>query len=456
MSYALSDSERAALSQIQAYSDAPMMRRAQIILLSAAGLRTADIADAVELSVSQVRHWRREWRVRRMGIFPDDAQGTLAAEETTGIFEEAVEAVQAAVQAGAGEVERSEGEVAPEAAGSESEPAIQPGVESPRLPLELRETVGMSPDDAMVEAGRKVLLFHFERMLLNEPGSRAGDDIEAVHDMRVATRRMRSACRLFDPFFKSSAIKPFVRELRRIARTLGEVRDLDVSIDKAQTFMADNPDYDLEPLLINWRKRRNKARRNLIDELDSKRCARFVEAFHAFLVKPGKGAKALPAPDSAVPYRVRHIAPRLIYEYYEQLRAYGPVLDGAIDEAALQTLHALRIDFKRFRYALEFFEEVLGPEARHVIEETKVMQDHLGDLNDTRVAGESLRAFVDRHNQKYSGVPIFLRPNITGVIQYAIAKENEQQQLLDTFGAAWTAFNRDAVRRDLALAVSIL
>ena len=80
-----------------------------------------------------------------------------------------------------------------------------PGVETPRLPLELRDTVGVLPDDAMAEAARKVLLFHFERMLLHEPGSRLGETIEAVHDMRVATRRMRSAFRLFKPFFKNNA-----------------------------------------------------------------------------------------------------------------------------------------------------------------------------------------------------------------------------------------------------------
>jgi CHAD domain-containing protein len=234
------------------------------------------------------------------------------------------------------------------------------------------------------------------------------------------------------------------------------VRDLDVTINKAGQFMAANPEYDLEPIVKGWRKQRQKACRALIDELDNKRFAKFVTAFHAFLTNPGKGAKKLPASGEAVPYRVRHIAPRLIYEYYEQLRAYNPVLGDAVDEPALHTLHALRIDFKRFRYALEFFEDVLGPEARHVIEETKIMQDHLGDLNDTHVAGESLRAFVDKHNTTYSGVPIFMRPDISGVIQYALAQKTEQQRLLDTFPAAWANFNRDAMRRDLALAVSVL
>jgi CHAD domain-containing protein len=142
----------------------------------------------------------------------------------------------------------------------------------------------------------------------------------------------------------------------------------------------------------------------------------------------------------------------VICEHYEQVRAYDTVLDGA----SLLTLHALRIAFKRLRYTVESFEEVLGPEAKLVIKEIRGMQDHLGDLNDTRVVGDALRQFVDQHNAEYSGVPVFLRPDISGVAKYARARETEQQRLLATFPAAWANFNRDDVRRALALAVAAL
>ena len=52
----------------------------------------------------------------------------------------------------------------------------------------------------MDEAARKTLLFHFERMLKHEPGTREGEDAEELHDMRVATRRMRAALRVFDGY----------------------------------------------------------------------------------------------------------------------------------------------------------------------------------------------------------------------------------------------------------------
>jgi CHAD domain-containing protein len=418
--YALADHERAVLISFRDDGAPAESRRAQIILLSAEGITAANIAATVALSASQVHHWRREWKKRRLRIFPvpvDDEELSAGAETA-----EPVEA------------------------------APRPGVDAPRLPLELRATVGMLPDDPMAEAARKALLFNFERMLLNEPGSRLGEDIESVHDMRVATRRMRSALRLFKPFFKTAMIKPYLHGLRDIADVLGEVRDLDVFMEKAQLFLQAHPETNLDPLVTTWGKRLNKARRALIRHLDSKSFARFVDRFHAFLITPGEGARSLPGPESATAYQVRYIAPRLIYEHYERVRAYDPVLDGA----PLAMLHALRIDCKRLRYTLEFFAEALGPEIKNVIKEMKIMQDHLGDLNDTRVAGEVLRGFVDTHNQEYSGVPLFLRPDITGVLLYAADRDAEQKRLLDTFPAAWANFNRDDVRRDLALAVSVL
>jgi CHAD domain-containing protein/transposase-like protein len=419
--FALTDPERAVLISFRDSDQKAEARRAEIILLSADGATVTAIKKAVKLSESQIYRWRREWKQQRLAIFPDQ---TAAAPVETVEVVEVTETV---------------------------EPA-PPGVESPRLPLELNEKMGVLPDDSMAEAARKVLCFSFERMLLNEPGSRLGENIEAVHDMRVATRRMRSAIRLFRPFFKANTIKPFEHALRDVARLLGEVRDLDVFMDKAQHFAQENPELSLDPLVIIWQKRLNKARRALIRHLNSKAFARFVDQFHAFVTTPGAGARALPGPEEAVAYQVRYIAPRVIYEHYEGVRAYQAVLDGA----PLTTLHALRIDFKRFRYTLEFFEEVLGPEIKTVIKETKVMQDHLGDLNDTHVASGVLVDFIDEQNANYSGVPVFMRPDISGVQQYALATDAEQQRLLDTFPAAWASFNRDEVRRALALAIAVL
>ena len=60
------------------------------------------------------------------------------------------------------------------------------------------------------------------------------------------------------------------------------------------------------------------------------------------------------------------------------MRAYGPVIPWA----DLPTLHALRVDAKRLRYAIEFLAPVLGPRHELLVERLVALQDHLGALND--------------------------------------------------------------------------
>lgn len=383
-------------------------RRAAILLLSGEGKPAAEVAAAVGSSPSWVYQVRRAWNERGMEMF-ESPEGPAWVTD-------------------------------------------RGGVAGPRLPLTLAATVGILPDDPMCEAGRKALLFHFERMLLHEPGSRTGEDLESVHDMRVATRRMRSALRLSKPFFARGALGPYSHRLREIARVLGTVRDLDVLIDKAARFNQKQPELDLSPIVGEWDKARLKARRKLIRALDSRKFARFVRRFHKFLTTPGAGAPREPGAGEPAAYQVRQVVPRIIYAHYEQVRAYETALPGA----SLPTLHALRIEFKRLRYALEFFREVLGSEATNVIELVKTLQDHLGDLHDAVVAGDLLRAYIDAYNAEYSGVPGFMRPDISGVLAYAEFQYAERARLVAKFQTAWTAFMDEAIRRDLALCVAAL
>ncbi len=92
-------------------------------------------------------------------------------------------------------------------------------------------------DDPLAEAGRKVLRLHLLRMLDAENGSRDGD-VESVHKMRVATRRMRAAWRVFNGAYKTRLQDRYVGELRQVAQTLGAVRDMDVQLERLREYAA--------------------------------------------------------------------------------------------------------------------------------------------------------------------------------------------------------------------------
>jgi len=313
---------------------------------------------------------------------------------------------------------------------------------------------GLLSDDPMSEAGRKILWFHFLRMIKHEPGTRAGEDIEDLHDMRVATRRMRAAVRVFGDFFEPKAIAPFSKGIRRVTRALGPVRDLDVFEEKAGHYLETLPEVvtsGLDPLLETWHNERKAAREKMITFLDSDRYRTFKREFGEFLQIEGAGARPIPC-DRPVPYQVRHVAPRLIYTRYETVRAY----ETALHDAQIETLHALRIDCKYLRYTLEFLREVLGPEVESVIKEIKAMQDHLGDLNDADVAIRLLNEFLRDWDATEVNVPLSQRRSVEGVVTYLAARHAEKHRLLTTFPETWARLNRVEVRRWLALAVAAL
>lgn len=261
----------------------------------------------------------------------------------------------------------------------------------------------IASDDPMAEAGRKVLLVDFIEMLQHENGSRTGDDIEDVHQMRVATRRMRSALRLLEPYFKQKTMRPIADNLRVLARRLGMVRDLDVlieDIEKVQGKVGEDGQAALQTIIDHFDVKRQKARAKLVKHLDSNTYTRFVDDFAAFLTKEGAGAIEV-AENSVTPYQVRHAVPTLLQDYLGLVRAYDnvmPIVNKTDDTPAelpeMATLHQLRIEFKRLRYAMHFFRDVLGTSGKAFIDEIKTMQDLLGRLNDTYVAEDHLSDFV--------------------------------------------------------------
>jgi CHAD domain-containing protein len=310
-------------------------------------------------------------------------------------------------------------------------------------PESLLKRPGVEPDDPMSEAGRKVLRFHFQRMVHHEPGTRMGEDIEALHDMRVATRRMRAAFRVFGDQYEAKATAPYLKGLKQTGRALGPVRDLDVFRAKIQTYLHGLPEAQqggMDSLLQVLEERREAARDRMIAHLDSEKYRQLADGFGTFLETPGMGSLPIRLHDSKPrPYRVRHIAPTSIYQRLADVRAYDEWVQDV--DPPLTRLHALRIACKRLRYTLEFFREVLGPETKSVIKEVVVMQDHLGALQDTVVASSILSEYL-RWGTWGQDIPQALPGTEKevaepGVSAYLAAQKAETQHLIETFPGRW-------------------
>lgn len=306
--------------------------------------------------------------------------------------------------------------------------------------LILPATPGIKADDTMAEAARKTFLFHFRQLLVHEPGTRRGEDIEALHDMRVATRRMRVAVRVFAKYLDSEATRSFKAELKRAGGVLGAARDLDVFWEKAARYQGTFPEGerpDLSPLRAAWEAARRRAQEQMLSYLDGSSYQHFKEAFGAYLQTPWPDVSpSLNGKGEPIPHRVRHVAPALITRCLADLRAYDEWFQ--VPDVPLQRYHRLRITSKRLRYTLEYFREVLGPGAQALINEIKQLQDHLGDLQDAVVAGNILRDFLTwgtwGHTENETTSCSIVAP---GVAAYLTARQTELQRQIETFPELW-------------------
>ncbi len=220
----------------------------------------------------------------------------------------------------------------------------------------------------------------------NEAGVRVGD-ADAVHDMRVATRRLRSHLRTFRKLFDRSRTEPLRDELQWLGGVLGAVRDGDVMSERLGEAVAAEPaELVVGPVAEQIRHRlsvrTSEARKELIAALDSPRYTMLLDALDRLT------AAAPPKPPKAG--RLRRLARRAVRRADRRLDA---AMDTAVetegDERNVR-LHDARKAYKRARYAVE---AVGGKPGRRLAKRFSVLQDVLGAHQDAIVTGELLRDY---------------------------------------------------------------
>jgi CHAD domain-containing protein len=99
-----------------------------------------------------------------------------------------------------------------------------------------REIPGLSAENSYAEAAAKVVEIRSAELAEHAQGVLDTGDIERVHDMRVATRRLRAALEIFEPCFASKRHATALDEVKALADALGERRDRDVAIASLEQF----------------------------------------------------------------------------------------------------------------------------------------------------------------------------------------------------------------------------
>jgi len=245
------------------------------------------------------------------------------------------------------------------------------------------------PDDKSRVRNDEDALRHYVRaqyreILRTDPVIRVSDDAEAVHDMRVAVRRLRSVLRTARPMLEQANVRRLRDELEWIGERLGQVRDLDVLAAGLQrNSQSLGPDSGhAEALLKPLQQEHDQARRMLVDALESERYLVLLDSIEATAVTP--------------PFTTHRSIERLAAKEFRRLRKRSRRIQDLDDTG----LHKARIAAKRARYAAELASPLRGKPARRFAETAKKFQDLLGEHQDAVVAGERLRHLATLTDRK--------------------------------------------------------
>ena len=261
----------------------------------------------------------------------------------------------------------------------------EPGDYSSKLNVRLKR------DQTAVDATRTILRDLLTTLERNIPGTRADLDSEFLHDLRVATRRTRSALSQIKQVIPEGLLADFKQRFAWLGQVTGPVRDLDVFLLELPRYRASLPVSmagDLDGLEDHLRAAHAKEQALLKRKLDSAEMNKLVADWHKVLdadVVPGKSAALADRP-------VEEVASQRIWRMYKRVLKAGRAVtvDGPAEE-----MHELRKDCKKLRYLIEFFRSLYpGKELKDLIRALKVLLDNLGEFQDLEVQADKLRSFA--------------------------------------------------------------
>jgi len=258
---------------------------------------------------------------------------------------------------------------------------------------------------------RKLALRHLNRFISLEPKVLKGDDPDAIHDMRVASRRLQQILDLIFPIPLPREARRLRRKIRRCRQALGDARNCDVLLALAQRRLARRRGSDREAWTAvekYLQECRTESFARSIRKLSKLNLAVFYMRTKALLdrlvPKADHGHTAQPSahPEGVVlepfPVRMAQALRGSWNDFQKQVAA-------SHSEPSAASIHAARIAAKRLRYLLELVSQFGVPGSSQALAWLRKIQQHLGDWHDMEVLEEMIIEMMAR--------PQFLRDHLT-------------------------------------------
>jgi CHAD domain-containing protein len=229
------------------------------------------------------------------------------------------------------------------------------------------------------------------------------DDVDTIHDLRVASRRLRATISLFAPFISGKGFRLIGRSIRKVTRTLGVVRTIDEAIIYFGPFSESLP--TLTSVLASVRRREFGTVVDTLKQFPQHDIEKKLRSVVSQLT--GMHDETARDGDESVSVHLSAVTTRRCQAIQELLPR-----TSALENVELR--HALRIAIKKWRYSLETLGQVSGNDYADTLAALKEYQSALGNLNDVAEFGllcdtlalpldeiEEVRAILGRDGRKY-------------------------------------------------------
>jgi len=247
------------------------------------------------------------------------------------------------------------------------------------------EIIGLDCDASTSVAIRLVLSARLNEMCALRAAALDWSDPEGVHDMRVASRRLRSALKDFSPYLRESKLRGPANELKRIARALGDVRDHDVAIMELEKKASDAPTdvaAGIGQLISELYTTRKRARAALAKVIGKRNLAQFQSDFESSLegaLKVSRRSESGKGSPDKVGSSFREAGRDIIKANLQKVRDLSASLYAPFKP---KPLHRMRIGVKRLRYATKLLAPCWTDALDPFDKEIAKLQTSLGALHD--------------------------------------------------------------------------
>jgi len=293
----------------------------------------------------------------------------------------------------------------------------------------------------------RTALQYLHALMAEMDGVRQAEGPECVHRLRVASRRLRSVLPLLAPSLSRPTCARWRKQLRRVTRVLGAVRDTDVQMACVQQFLHDSASTaeraGVERLLLRLEQRRQALQGPVVKALERFTTRQFAEEMEERLTQVASQSESY-----GVDVPGRRVYRQTRKGILKRLNAFAVYAPYVVQPACVKELHAMRIAAKRLRYIMQALAPLYPDELAEPIQAARLCQTRLGDIHDCDVWIATLPRFLEEEQARtlaYFGNTTPFEPLRSGILALHHNRQRQRAQAYQEFVTFWEQLQAQGV-----------